>query len=32
VMVPVGKMMIRFDMGKLGRIVNGKAGTKWSPL
>lgn len=32
VMVPVGKMMIRFDMGKLGRIVNGEVGKKWKPL
>ena len=32
VVVPVGKMMIQFDLGKLGRIVNGKAGEQWKPV
>lgn len=32
VVVPVGKMMIQFDLGKLGRIVNGKAGEGWKPI
>lgn len=32
VMTPVGKMMIQFDVAKLGRLVTGKAGEHFKPV